>query len=121
SSDDPQAACPDAMPDPHERLSRPAGLNSAIDYAFYTNILSQRGAAPMTHRTITGDEKTRSDGAGRSVAIGAAAGIAAGLLANLVRKAAVQAPTLAAGRWDEALAAEHAAALTLFDLLEKTP
>ena len=75
----------------------------------------------MTHRTITGDEKTRSDGAGRSVAIGAAAGIAAGLLANLVRKAAVQAPTLAAGRWDEALAAEHAAALTLFDLLEKTP
>lgn len=57
---------------------------------------------------------------GRSVAIGAAAGLVVGLLANLTRKAAVQAPTLLAGQWDEALAAEHAAALKIFDLLEKT-
>lgn len=56
----------------------------------------------------------------RTVAIGAAAGLITGLLANLVRKAAVQAPTVAAGRWDKALAAEHAAALKLFDLLERT-
>lgn len=75
---------------------------------------------------MTGDRspsdamQQHSGGIGRTVAIGAAAGIATGLLANLVRKAAVQAPTLAAGRWDKALAAEHAAALTLFDLLEKT-
>ena len=65
-------------------------------------------------------EARESDGIGRSVAIGTAAGIAAGLLANLVRKAAVQAPTVAAGRWDKALAAEHTAALKLFERLEKT-
>ena len=57
---------------------------------------------------------------GRTIAIGVGAGIAAGLLANLVRKAAVQAPTVAAGSWDEALAAEHKAALAIFEALEKT-
>ena len=57
---------------------------------------------------------------GRTLAIGAVAGVAAGLLANFVRKAAVQAPTVAAGSWDQALAAEHKAALAIFDLLEKT-
>lgn len=61
-----------------------------------------------------------SDGIGRTVAIGAAAGVATGLLANLVRKAVVQAPTVFAGSWDQALAAEHAAALKIFDLIEKT-
>lgn len=57
---------------------------------------------------------------GRTVAIGAATGVVAGLLANVLRKAAVQAPTVMAGSWDKALAAEHAAALKIFDLLEKT-
>jgi len=65
-------------------------------------------------------EARQATGTARNVAIGAAAGIVTGLLANLVRKAAVQGPTLAAGRWDKALAAEHAAALKLFDLLERT-
>lgn len=64
--------------------------------------------------------KTSSDDMTRSVVVGAAAGVAAGLLANLVRKAAVQAPTALAGSWDKALAAEHAAALKIFDLIEKT-
>ncbi len=50
----------------------------------------------------------------------AAAGLAAGLVANLGRKAAVQAPSLMAGDWMEALKAEHKAALALFDLLGKT-
>jgi hemerythrin-like domain-containing protein len=57
---------------------------------------------------------------GRKVAVGAVAAVATGLLANLLRKAAVQAPTVMAGNWDKALAAEHAAALKIFDLLEKT-
>lgn len=78
----------------------------------------------MTDPTTTDERhETRirnGEGIGRTVAIGAAAGIATGLLANIVRKAVVQAPTIAAGQWDKALAAEHAAALTLFDLLEKT-
>jgi len=78
----------------------------------------------MTDPTTTDERhETRNrngEGIGRTVAIGAAAGLATGLLANIVRKAAVQAPTIAAGQWDKALAAEHAAALKLFDLLEKT-
>ena len=56
----------------------------------------------------------------QAAAIGAAAGIAIGLAANLLRKSAVQAPTMFAGNWDKALAAEHAAALKIFDLLEET-
>ncbi|MDO6413051.1 hemerythrin domain-containing protein [Sphingomonas sp. BIUV-7] len=50
----------------------------------------------------------------------AAAGIAVGLAANVARKLAVQAPTMLAGDWDEALAAEHVATLKIFDALEAT-
>ena len=56
----------------------------------------------------------------RSFAIGAAAGLTAGLAANAIRKIFVQAPTLAAGEWDDALAAEHAAVLKLFDAIQAT-
>lgn len=72
----------------------------------------------MTTAAATGENK--SNDMGRTLAIGAAAGVATGLLANFLRKAAVQAPTVFAGGWDKALAAEHAAALKIFDLLEKT-
>jgi hemerythrin-like domain-containing protein len=65
-------------------------------------------------------EEVRTSNSGRSVAIGAAAGLAVGLAANLFRKAAVQSPTVFAGNWDVALAAEHAAALRIFDLIERT-
>jgi hemerythrin-like domain-containing protein len=65
-------------------------------------------------------QASSSGGFGRTVAIGAATGAVAGLFANLLRKAAVQAPTVMAGSWDTALAAEHAATLKIFDLLEKT-
>lgn len=57
---------------------------------------------------------------GTAVAIGAGVGLATGLIANLVRKAVVQGPTALAGNWDQALAAEHKAALALFDLIQKT-
>jgi len=56
----------------------------------------------------------------RNLAIGAAAGLTVGLAANVVRKIFVQAPTFAAGEWDDALAAEHRATLALFDQMEKT-
>ena len=69
---------------------------------------------------MTSGHKAQSGTTGRTIAIGAATGIVAGLLANIFRKAAVQAPTVLAGQWDKALAAEHAAALKIFDLLEKT-
>jgi hemerythrin superfamily protein len=50
----------------------------------------------------------------------AAAGLAAGLVANLGRKAAVQAPSVMAGDWFEAIKGEHKAALALFDAIEAT-
>jgi hemerythrin superfamily protein len=50
----------------------------------------------------------------------AAAGLAAGIVANLGRKAAVQAPSVMAGDWMEALKGEHRAALALLDQLGKT-
>lgn len=56
----------------------------------------------------------------KTLALGAAAGLAVGLAANVVRKVVVQAPTFTAGRWDEALAAEHKATLAIFDLIAKT-
>ena len=49
-----------------------------------------------------------------------AGGAALGIMAMLGRKAAVQAPTLLAGDWDDALAAEHVAVLKIFDALEAT-
>jgi hemerythrin-like domain-containing protein len=52
--------------------------------------------------------------------VGAAAGFAAGLFVGLARKVAVQAPTMLAGEWDEALAAEHRAVIKIFDALEAT-
>ena len=59
--------------------------------------------------------------AGTGAMIGAAAaGVAIGLIANLGRKAVVQAPTALAGDWDQALVAEHAAVLKLFDAMQAT-
>lgn len=49
-----------------------------------------------------------------------AGGAALGIMAMLGRKAAVQAPTMLAGDWDEALAAEHSAVLKIFDAIEAT-
>ncbi len=69
---------------------------------------------------MTAQQQGSSDNKGRTLAIGVGAGVAAGLLANLVRKAAVQAPSTLAGPWDQALAAEHKAALAIFEALEKT-
>lgn len=72
-------------------------------------------------RATTRARKPSGSGAGVGTMIGvAAAGLAAGLVANLGRKAAVQAPSVMAGDWFEALKAEHAAALALFDALAKT-
>lgn len=87
---------------------------------------SSGGAAATDTRTNRGTTASasakRSPFSGSTGAIigAAAAGVAVGLVANLGRKAAVQAPTMMAGDWDEALKAEHAATLKLFDALEST-
>lgn len=59
-------------------------------------------------------------GSRSTLALTAALGIGAGLLANMARKVAVQAPTALADDWTKALAAEHRAALAIFDRLEAT-
>jgi len=63
--------------------------------------------------------RTELNGTGKLIAAGAA-GLAVGLAANVARKFAVQAPTLLAGEWDEALKAEHQLTLKVFDALEAT-
>lgn len=50
----------------------------------------------------------------------AAAGVAIGVAAMIGRKVAVQAPTMLAGDWDVALAAEHSAVSKLFNAMEQT-
>ena len=65
--------------------------------------------------------KQSSQGSSTGALIGvAAAGLAVGLAANVARKLAVQGPTAFAGDWDVALAAEHQAALKIFDALQLT-
>lgn len=59
------------------------------------------------------------NGAGALIAAGAA-GLAVGLAANAARKFAIQAPTMLAGDWDEALKAEHQMTLKVFDAIEAT-
>ncbi|RYY23059.1 MAG: hemerythrin domain-containing protein [Sphingomonadales bacterium] len=69
---------------------------------------------------FTGSKATSASSNFGVIAGAAAGGAALGLLALLGRKAAIQAPTALAGNWDEALAAEHAATLKVFDALEAT-
>jgi hemerythrin-like domain-containing protein len=64
-------------------------------------------------------QSARPNGTGVKVAVGVA-GFGLGLLAAAARKAAVQAPTFAAGDWFEGLVAEHKIARTLFEKLAQT-
>ncbi len=80
----------------------------------------------MATTTATRDTKGRFKGSKKEggnfgvIAGAAAGGVALGVLALLGRKAAVQAPTALAGNWDDALKAEHAATLKVFDAIEAT-
>lgn len=77
-----------------------------------------------TKQTTDGGFTTVSDAPPKSnmglIAGAATAGAALGVLAMIGRKAAVQAPTVLAGDWADALAAEHKAVLKIFDALEGT-
>jgi hemerythrin superfamily protein len=75
-------------------------------------------AAEKPSRSRTARSKPSSNVG--AIAGAAAAGVTFGVLAMIGRKVAVQAPTFLAGEWDEALAAEHAAVLKLFDAIEAT-
>lgn len=78
-----------------------------------------RRKAVATPRAAPAKRGAAGVGAGTMLGV-AAAGLAAGLVANLGRKAAVQAPSVMAGDWMEALKTEHKAALALLDQLAKT-
>jgi hemerythrin superfamily protein len=67
----------------------------------------------------TSEDGFLGGGTGGLIAAGAA-GVALGVAAMIGRKVAVQAPTLLAGDWDQALAAEHAAVIKVFDAIEGT-
>jgi hemerythrin superfamily protein len=80
-------------------------------------------AAAKTIRSRSGSsngDNGKTGGSTGALIGAAAAGVAVGLMTNLGRKAAVQAPTALAGDWDEALAAEHAATMKLFDSMQAT-
>jgi hemerythrin superfamily protein len=98
-----------------------------------TTTTRERPKAPArTRKTATNGEtnaKPKSESTDRrdaarasSTALwgAAAAGVAVGVAAMIGRKVAVQAPTVLAGDWDQALAAEHRAVSKLFDALEAT-
>lgn len=72
-------------------------------------------------RTTQSKSKATSEGSSTTTLLGvAAAGVAVGVAAMIGRKVAVQAPTMLAGDWDAALAAEHTAVMKIFDALEST-
>lgn len=93
----------------------------------------EAGAAAVS-RTASGAIDAAAKRAGRAAAAtktaatsrtavvlaAAAAGLVTGLAVNLGRKAAVQAPSVMAGDWLEAVKLEHKAALALFDAIEET-
>ena len=68
----------------------------------------------------TSGEAERHGTSAAKLGLAAAAGAAVGMVAMLGRKTAVQAPTILAGDWPQALAMEHKAVLKIFDTIEKT-
>lgn len=82
--------------------------------------MATEAASKSTRSRSRNGENGKSAGSTGALIGAAAAGVAVGLMANLGRKAAVQAPTMMAGDWDEALKAEHQAVMKLFDAMQAT-
>ena len=82
--------------------------------------MATEAASKSTRSRSKNGENGKSGGSTGALIGAAAAGVAVGLMANLGRKAAVQAPTMMAGDWDEALKAEHQAVMKLFDAMQAT-
>ncbi len=72
------------------------------------------------HDTARGNARKDDSSTTSGLIVAGAAGVAIGVAAMIGRKVAVQAPTLLAGDWDKALAAEHAAVIKVFDAIEAT-
>lgn len=79
------------------------------------------GSRSASNRNRSGGQSAFSWGENAGPVIGAAlAGVAIGLFANYGRKAIMQGIEATAGDWDEILAAEHDATLTIFDKMLTT-
>lgn len=109
------------------KTSRSRTTKASADKDTSSSATSSGGSAATTSESRSSRGSTTAPGkrapfSGSTGAIigAAAAGVAVGLVANLGRKAAVQAPTMMAGDWDQALKAEHEATLKVFDALEAT-
>ncbi|MFL6726220.1 MAG: hemerythrin domain-containing protein [Sphingomicrobium sp.] len=87
-----------------------------------TRTQSRTSNRSATSRSSSGDNRSAfswSEGAGPIIAA-AIGGAAIGFAANFGRKAIMQGMEAAAGDWDQILAAEHDAALALFDRMLAT-
>lgn len=82
--------------------------------------MATEAASKSTRSRSSSGNNGKAGGSTGALIGAAAAGVAVGLMANLGRKAAVQAPTMMAGDWDEALKAEHQAVMKLFDAMQAT-
>ena len=71
-------------------------------------------------QSVTSSAKSAAGSRAASLIGAVAAGVVTGLAANLGRKVAVQAPSLMAGDWFEALKVEHKLTLTLLNKLQAT-
>ena len=86
-----------------------------------TDTTKRAAAQPASKTSSTTEKKARKSDRSTGAIVGSVvAGAALGVAAMIGRKVAVQAPTVIAGDWDEALAAEHKATLAIFDALQKT-
>jgi hemerythrin-like domain-containing protein len=100
-----------------QTAARSSGKNSADK----SSDTSKDTKSPRGGRKPASSNNKRGNGTSPGALIGvAAAGVAVGIAAMIGRKAMVQAPTMLAGDWDEALKAEHEATMHVIELLEET-
>jgi len=118
---------------PVERTPAPSAGNSIADTAKSVVETARRGSSAARKRVIAAPaavgksagkalDATKAAATSRTATlIGAvAAGVVTGIAVNLGRKAVVQAPSVMAGDWLEALKVEHKLALSIFDAIEAT-
>lgn len=82
----------------------------------------QKAPAAARKSASSAVDSVKAAAATRTAAVlgAAAAGLVTGLAVNLARKTVVQAPSVMAGDWLEAVKLEHKLALSLFDAIEGT-
>jgi len=101
-------------------LSAVRDTSRAGSAAVKRRVASTSRTVKTAAQSATSSVKSAAGSRAASLIGAVAAGVVTGLAANLSRKVAVQAPSLMAGDWFEALKVEHKLALTLLDKLQST-